>query len=78
MNNVVAAIRRVLSTTDPVRAEEIVKSFRLPKEEEICIIRHEIYGDSLLQIADRLLISPETVKRRRRSGLLKIADSLDV
>lgn len=74
----VSAIRHVLTTTDPPRAERIVRSFRLPREEEACIIRHEIHGESLVQIATELSVSPETVKRRRRSGFLKIADTLNV
>lgn len=78
MDKVLSAIRYVLSTTDPQKAERIVKSFHLLSEEEACIIRHEIRGESLYQIARKLSISPETVKRRRRSGFLKIADTLNV
>lgn len=76
MNSVIIAIRHVLATTDTARAEAIVKSFRLLEDEEDCIIRHEIRGESIVEIALSLAISPETVKRRRRSGLLKMADAL--
>lgn len=78
MNATAAAIRYVLSTSDPKRAEEIVKSFRLLADEQECIIRHEIRGESLVEIALSLAISPETVKRRRRSGFLKMADTLSI
>ena len=70
-----AAIRYVLSHIDPVTAVKIVHTFSLPSEEEECIILHDIKRKSLIQISDHLCVSPETVKRRRRSGLLKIADA---
>lgn len=78
MTDVVHAIRRVLATTEANTAERMVKSFHLLPEEEACIIRHEIRGESLVEIALSLSVSPETVKRRRRSGFLKIADNLSI
>jgi DNA-directed RNA polymerase specialized sigma24 family protein len=73
-----SAVRFVLSTTDPKRAIEMVKSFSLPSDEEVCIIDREIKKKSIQQIAMEQNISPETVKRRRRSGLYKIVDSLRI
>lgn len=70
------AIRYVLSTTDPTIAVKVVQSFSLPEEEERCIILRDIKKKSVQQIASDLCTSPETVKRRRRSGLLKMADTI--
>lgn len=73
-----SAIRYVLSSTDPKTAERMVLSFSLPEEEERCIILKEIHHKSIQQIAFALCISPETVKRRRRSGLLKMVDAISL
>lgn len=73
-----AAVRYVLSHADPLTAVKIVKTFELLDEEEECIILRDIKGNSLQQIADRLCVSPETVKRRRRSGYFKICDALNL
>lgn len=73
-----SAVRYVLSSTDPVTATKIVQSFSLPEEEEFCIILREIRKKSIQQIASALCTSPETVKRRRRSGLSKIADTIPI
>ena len=72
------AIRHVLSKADPMTAIKIVASFNLLDEEEECIILHDIRGQSVVSIADRLCTSVETVKRRRRSGYLKMADALNI
>lgn len=73
-----AAVRHVLSHADPITAVKIVKTFDLPSEEEECIILRDIKRWSVQQIAMRLCTSPETVKRRRRSGYLKMVDSLNI
>lgn len=73
-----AAVRYVLSHADPLTAIKIVKTFSLPSEEEESIILHDIKDQSLQWIADRLCTSTETVKRRRRSGYLKIVDALNL
>ena len=72
------AIRHVLSHADPITAVKIVKTFDLLDEEEESIILHDIKGKSLVYIADKLCTSPETVKRRRRSGYLKMVDALNL
>lgn len=73
-----AAVRYVLSKADPLTAVKIVRTFSLLDEEEHCIIMHDIKGQSVQQIAFDLCTSPETVKRRRRSGYLKILDALNL
>lgn len=72
------AIRYVLSRADPMTAIKIVKTFDLLDEEEECIILHDIKGKSLQQVSERLCVSQETVKRRRRSGYLKMSDALNI
>ena len=71
-----AAVRHVLSHADPITAVKIVKTFDLPSEEEECIIMHDIKGKSVQQLAFDLCTSTETIKRRRRSGYLKMVDAL--
>lgn len=78
MDGRASAIRHVLSTTDPKRAAQIVRSFELPEEEEKCIIERDIKRKSIIQISMELATSPETVKRRRRSGLSKMADAINL
>lgn len=78
MNPKCSAIRYVLSKADPLTAVKIVHSFSLPDEEEYCIILHDVKGKSVQQIAFDLCLSPESVKRRRRSGFLKMADALNL
>ncbi len=73
-----AAVRYVLSKADPLTAVKIVRSFSLLDEEEHCIIMHDIKGQSVQQIAFDLCTSPETIKRRRRSGYLKMVDALNI
>ncbi len=73
-----AAVRYVLSRADPITAVKIVRTFSLPDDEEECIILHDIKRNSLQQIADRMCISPESVKRRRRSGYLKMVGALQL
>lgn len=73
-----AAVRYVLSKADPLTAIKIVRSFHLLEEEAYSIIMHDIKGNSVQQISCELCISPETVKRRRRSGYLKILDALNL
>lgn len=73
-----AAVRYVLSKADPLTAIKIVKSFSLHEEEEHCIIMHDIKGKSVQQLAFDLCTSPETIKRRRRSGYLKMVDALNL
>ena len=71
-----AAVRYVLSHADPLSCVKIVKTFGLLPDEEECIILHDIKGQSVQQIASKLCISLETVKRRRNSGYHKMVDAL--
>lgn len=70
------AIRALLSTMGPRRAESYVRAFDLQEDEAQYIIEREAMRMSLQQIAAAHNVSQETVKRRRRSGFQKIAYQL--
>lgn len=60
----------------PRRAEAYIKAFQLREEEEKAILLGDVKGLSHIQIAVELHISPETVKRRKRSAYQKISDDI--
>lgn len=70
------AIRALLTTMSPKRAEAYIRAFELPPDEEASLIVCDVRGLSCLQAADVLHTSLETVKRRRRSAYGKIADEM--
>ncbi len=70
------AIRALLSTMGPQRAEGYIRAFDLRKDEAQYIIEHEVLQKSIQQIAASHNVSQETVKRRRKSGFQKIAEQL--
>lgn len=78
MNEKSRMIRALLAEMSPKRAAEYVKAFELPWDEELYIIERDIRKKSVVQIAMEHYISPETVKRRRRSGYTKIASELNI
>lgn len=70
------AIRALLTSMSPRRAEAYIKAFQLREEEENVLFLGDVKGLSHIQIAGELHISPETVKRRKRSAYQKIADDI--
>ena len=76
MNEKTFAVRAMLCRMAPVKSIPIIQSFPLPAEEEMVLIEKEARGKSIQQIAMEHNMSVETVKRRRRSALEKIANSL--
>ena len=48
----------------------------LDQEERDCIAEIDVYGHGAARTADRLFLSAETVKRRRRTGYGRIAAAL--
>lgn len=70
------AIRALLSTMGPRRAESYIRAFDLQADEAQYIVEREAMRRSIQQIAADHNVSPETVKRRRKSGFQKIADQL--
>ena len=70
------AIRSILSSMGPRRAESYIRAFDLQEDEAQYIVEREAMRMSVQQIATAHNVSQETVKRRRKSGLQKIADQL--
>ena len=56
---------------------EYIQSFELPDEEAACLIECDVRRRSYVQTSDRLHISPETIKKRRRRAYEKMADELN-
>ncbi len=70
------AVRAMLRRMAPCKSIPIIQAYLLPEEEEMVLIEHEARGKSLQKIALEHNMSIETVKRRRRSALEKIANSI--
>lgn len=47
-------------------------AFDLRPDEALYIIEREVHNRSIQEIAEKFNVSPETVKRRRKSGFEKI------
>lgn len=60
----------------PRRAEAYIRSFELPEEEAESLIQCEVRRLSQIQAADRMNISIECLKKRRRRAFSKIADGI--
>lgn len=73
MDNRRKDVRLQLSSQAPSVSVPFIQSFQLPEDEEQVLILHECRGRSLEQIAMAMSVSVETVKRRRRAALAKIA-----
>lgn len=71
------AIRAVLSRMAPKRAVSYIRSFELPPDEETCLIECDVRQKSIVQVADMLHVSQETVKKRRKSAYAKIVDGMN-
>lgn len=76
MNDYTKEIRNLINQKPPLQRVAFIQSFGLTEEEENCILLKEVRGKSVVQISDKLLCSPQTVYRRRKSGFLKIYQSL--
>lgn len=70
------AVRALLSTMGPRRAEGYIRAFDLQADEAQYIVEREAMGKSVQQIAAAHNVSQETVKHRRKSGFRKIAEQL--
>jgi DNA-directed RNA polymerase specialized sigma24 family protein len=70
------AIRALLSSMAPARAEEAVRLVGLPPDEETAVLAVDVHGQSCLQTAERLHVSVDTVKRLRRSAYRKLQDEI--
>lgn len=77
MNSQHRAIRALLSSMSPRRAVDYIQSFQLRPDEEAALIECDVRGLSYIQAADKLNLSPDTIKRRRQSAYSKIADEIN-
>lgn len=76
MDDCMKEIRDLINQKPPLQRVAFIRSFGLTEEEESCILLKEVRGHSVTQISDRLRCSPQTVYRRRKSGFLKIYQSI--
>lgn len=76
MDNRSKAVRAMLRGMAPSRSIPYIQSFQLPEEEELALIECDARGRSVQQVAMATSLSPETVWRRRKSALRKIANGL--
>lgn len=77
MNSQHKAIRTLLTTMSPNRATDYIKSFNLRPDEENFLIETDVYGKSLVETAMDYNVCPETVRNKRKSAYLKIADEIN-
>lgn len=77
MDSTHRAIRTKLATMAPKRAVAYIQSFELPEEEAACLIECDVRRRSYVQAGERLHLSPESIKKRRRRAFAKIADALN-
>lgn len=77
MNSQHRAIRALLSSMSPRRAVDYVQSFQLRPDEEAVLIECDVRGLSYIQAGDKLHLSPDAIKDRKRRAYSKIADEIN-
>lgn len=77
MNSQHKAIRALLTTMSPNRAIGYIKSFNLRKDEENFLIEIDVYGKSIVAASMDYNVCVDTVKKKRKSAYLKIADEIN-
>ena len=70
------AIRALLSSMAPTRAEEAVRRAGLPPEEETAVLAVDVHGRSCLQTAAQLHVSVDGLAKIRRRAYAKLADEI--
>lgn len=70
------AIRALLSSMAPTRAEEAVRRVGLPPDEETAVLAVDIHGQSCLQAAALLHVSVDGLAKIRRRAYAKLADEI--
>lgn len=76
MNSRHREIRTMISVMAPKRARSYIEAFGLQNDEEQCLILHDVDGLTYPQISDRLNLTPEGIKYRRKMAFTKIADAM--
>lgn len=77
MNAQHKAIRALLMSMAPKRAIDYIKSFELPKDEELFLIECDVRRKSHVQASMDHNVTPEVVKRRKHSAYSHISDYLN-
>ncbi|WP_417054040.1 hypothetical protein [Dysosmobacter sp.] len=70
------AIRALLSSMAPMRAEQAVRLVSLPPDEETAVLAVDVHGQSCLQAAALLHVSVDGLAKIRRRAYAKIADDM--
>lgn len=70
------AIRALLSSMAPTKAEEAVRRAGLPPEEETAVLAVDVHGQSCLQTAAQLHVSVDGLAKIRRRAYTKLADEM--
>ena len=70
------AIRALLSSMAPIRAEEAVRLVGLPPDEETAVLAVDVHGQSCLQAAALLHVSVDGLAKIRRRAYAKLADEI--
>ena len=70
------AIRGLLSSMAPMRAEQAVRRVGLPPDEETAVLAVDVHGQSCLQAAALLHVSVDGLAKIRRRAYAKIADDM--
>lgn len=70
------AIRALLSSMAPTRAEEAVRLVGLPPDEEAAVLAVDVHGQSCLQAAELLNVSVDGLAKIRRRAYAKLADEI--
>lgn len=70
------AIRALLSSMAPIRAEEAVRRAGLPPDEETAVLAVDVHGQSCLQTAAQLHVSVDGLAKIRRRAYAKLADEI--
>ena len=70
------AIRGLLSSMAPTRAEEAVRLVGLPPDEETAVLAVDVHGQSCLQVAALLHVSVDGLAKIRRRAYAKLADEI--
>ena len=76
MNSQHRAVRALLQSMSPRRAEAYIRSFRLPQEEELFVLECDVRGKTYVQAARDNAVTPESIKRLRQRAYRKIADEI--
>nr|DAF77579.1 MAG TPA: ECF sigma factor [Caudoviricetes sp.] len=76
MNTQHKAIRGLLSSMAPTRAEKAIRLVGLPPDEEAAVLAVDVHGQSCLQAAALLHVSVDGLAKIRRRAYAKLADEI--